>query len=651
MKLVNKINIKKLLPKKRKDEDHEEDIDYELLNSDNNNKCGADDYELELETNCNISKFNEQDCEDDLTSPSIKKDKSQKNRKFNTIICNLKNLLDGLNSIGKSKDFKTVIAEEIDEIYDELESQILNNHRKIFGEFIYEENIFSKDEFYKSGHIVYPVKPPFQYACVKDIEGATTYIALEPELNVEELNILKTIDETFDKLIVIETPVFDEFDKKQFLWEKFLDILELYGWKLSKITKHRLFYHFIKKHLGYERIDILMNDPNIEDISCNGLNSKIFIYHRVFESIPTNIEYTDEYELNNFILKMAQMGGKHVSILQPIRDLALPDGSRVNLTIGKEVSKKGSTFTIRKFRSKPISPVELMKSGSVNADLLSYMWFILEYKKSMLVSGGTAAGKTTFLNAVCMFINPEFKIVSLEDTPEINLQHPNWAQMITRSGFGVDSGSDVSGVSGISGFSKTPGEIGLFDLLVAALRQRPEYIIVGEVRGQEAFTLFQAIAVGHACLGTIHAGTMQELISRLESPPMNVPRILFSNIDVVVFPALIKKEGRAIRRVKYVVEILGMEPETKNLITNTVYKWNPVEDKLKFQGRSYIIEKIQDELGFSNEYVQKELSKRKDLLNYMYSNGIHDYKEVTKLIHDYIKNRNKLEDEGHGELS
>ena len=282
--------------------------------------------------------------------------------------------------------------------------------------------------------------------------------------------------------------------------------------------------------------------------------------------------------------------------------MSLPDGDRANLTLGGEVTKKGSTYTIRKFRSNPISPIELMDYNTIDAAQLAYLWLLMEYKRSILVSGGTATGKTTLLNVLCSFIPPEYKIVSIEDTAELNLMHPNWIQSVTRTGFGMSESSE--GLSGVSGISRrTPGEIGLYNLLVAALRQRPEFIIVGEVRGEEAFTLFQAIAVGHAALGTIHAGSMDELLARVESNPMRVPRALFSNLDAVVFPMHIKKGERSLRRIANMVEVLEMDKDKGDLITNTVFRWIPETDVFRYQGRSYLFEKIQKTFGVTQDQL------------------------------------------------
>jgi flagellar protein FlaI len=307
------------------------------------------------------------------------------------------------------------------------------------------------------------------------------------------------------------------------------------------------------------------------------------------------------------------------------------------MTLGKEVTKKGSTFTIRKFRSEPLSPIEIINLRTADTRMFSYLWVLEEYGKSMLISGGTAAGKTTLLNAVSMLIKPDAKIVSIEDTPEINLVHPNWVQAVTRVGFGESGGAgSISGISGVSGRGKSAGDITLFDLLVAALRQRPEYIIVGEVRGEEAYTLFQAISVGHTAMGTIHAASMYELIARIESAPMNVPRVMVANIDLVIFIGMVKKEGRAVRRVKEIVEILGTDPDTHELITNTIFKWNPLDDSFDFNGRSFLFEKIEMSTGVPKEKLYGEIENRMKVLQWMRDKGMMNYRSATDIVRQYI---------------
>ena len=488
-------------------------------------------------------------------------------------------------------------------------------------------------------NITYMIDPPYQYVHIEynKHEGTLIYSVVEPQLSEDEKVALDIIEQAFEKLVSTNLEIIEGERRAEYLRERFYSLVNIFGLKLTEHQKERMFFVLKRQYLGYSRIDTLMKDKYIEDISCNGSDIFLYVQHRIYGSIRTNVKF-GEVELNNFVLKLAQVGGRHISLLQPIRDVSLPDGSRGNLTLGGEVTRKGSTFTIRKFRANPISPIEMMDYHSVDAMELAYLWILMEYKRSILVSGGTATGKTTFLNVLCSFIPPEYKIVSIEDTAELNLMHPNWIQSITRAGFGSSSGGEsVSGVSGVS--SKTPGDISLYDLLVAALRQRPEFIIVGEVRGSEAFTLFQAIAVGHAALGTIHAGSMDELLARVESNPMNVPRSLFSNLDVVLFPMHIKKGERSMRRLANIVEMLELDRDSGDLITNTVFKWLPDVDEFQYQGRSFLFDKIKDTHGVSKEVLNQELKDRTAFLLNLQRSGIREYNAVTEQIRAYYRDK------------
>ncbi len=507
----------------------------------------------------------------------------------------------------------------------------------------------SFEEFEKYKSITYPVKEPFQFVNLSEKEGEIVYEAIEPQLTAREKNILQKVVTAYDMLVNVGTVLIDVEDKLRFLEDTYREILSIYGIKLTTSEYQRLLYYIVRDYVGYGKADLIIGDRFIEDISCNGPNVPVYVYHRFYESIRTNVMF-EEIELNNFIQRLAQLSGRHISILQPIRDAALPDGSRVNMTLGKEVTKKGSTFTIRKFRSEPISPTEIIALGTVSSQMMGLLWLLVEYENSILISGGTATGKTTTLNAISMLIRPENKIVSVEDTPEINLAHPNWIQAVTRVGFGEAGGgggsvSGVSGVSGISGIGRSgssSGDITLYDLLVAALRQRPDYIIVGEVRGQEAYTLFQAISVGHAAMGTIHAASVTELIARVESMPMNVPRVLVANLDLVIFLAAVRKGEEKVRRVREVVEILGVDPGTKELVTNPIFRWNPVTDTQEYLGRSFIVEKISKSYGIPKAQLEKEIEKRTAILEDLRKRGVMNYKDVTEAVRQYYLEREAL---------
>ncbi len=503
----------------------------------------------------------------------------------------------------------------------------------------------SFDEFDRLKDITYPVKEPFQYVNLVERDGEVVYNVFEPQLTRREKAIHKKIITAYDLLVNVGTVLIDVEDRLKFLEETYNEIIDIYNIKMSPVEYQRILYYIERDYVRYGKADTLINDRFIEDISCNGPDNPVYVYHRFFESIRTNVVF-GELELNNFILRLSQLSGRHISILQPIRDAALPDGSRVNMTLGKEVTKKGSTFTIRKFRSEPISPIEIASLKTASTQMLAYLWVLVEYEQSFLISGGTASGKTTLLNAISMLIRPENKIVSVEDTPEINLAHPNWIQAVTRVGFGEAGGagsvSGISGLSGVGGKGKSAGDITLYDLLIAALRQRPDYIIVGEVRGEEAYTLFQAISVGHAAMGTVHAASMVELLARVESMPMNVPRVLVANLDIVIFLAAIRKGEEKVRRVREIVEILGIDPGTKELITNTVFRWDPITDKVEYLGRSFIIEKLAKNFGIPKDDLDAEVAKRTQLLDDLKNRGVVNYKEVTEAVRQYYLEREAI---------
>jgi len=264
----------------------------------------------------------------------------------------------------------------------------------------------------------------FQQVSIKSVSGQLHYHISEPVLAERERESITLVKNVFDRFIGVSDAVLasDQYARREYLWNKFQDIIKLYNLKLTGEERQRIFYYIERDFLKYGKLDAIMNDRYIEDVSCNGPGQPLYVYHREYGSVKTNVQF-EEKELNEFILRLSQLCGKHISILNPIMDASLPEGSRINMTLGSEVTKKGSSFTIRKFKKVPISPVELMLYGSIDSSMLAYMWMMVDYNRSFLVSGGTASGKTTLLNAICMFVKPQYKIISIEDTPEINLEH------------------------------------------------------------------------------------------------------------------------------------------------------------------------------------------------------------------------------------
>ena len=498
----------------------------------------------------------------------------------------------------------------------------------------------------KTLDITYPVRPPYAFVRIffHPPDGEVLYHVLEPTLHPGEAEKIREIRGRMEasmaqeELPIGEGQSLEESEElKEYLRQKFLTTIDLYDIEVPERRRSVLLYYLRREFIGLGRTDAVLQDPFLEDISCLGPGVPLFVFHRVFGSLRTNLRYEGELELNRYIFRLAQIAGKHVSIYQPILDATLQDGSRINLTLGTEVTRKGSTFSIRKFSQDPVSPVDLLRFGSVSAFELAYFWTLIENHRSILISGGTAAGKTTFLNAICMFVRPEDKIVSIEDTPEIQIDHQNWIQSVARTGYGSGaSGVSPSGVSGLSStHTKSSGSVTLFDLLVAALRQRPEYVIVGEVRGVEAFTLFQAISVGHASLSTIHAGSIAELIHRVENEPMNIPRVLFQALDAVAFPAQVSVNQNRVRRVLGVTEILDVDATTHELLTNETFRWEPNTDGFTYLGRSFVLEEIAAKAGRELTAMEAEVRRKESYLKLMERHHLTYYKDVSRAIAAY----------------
>jgi len=442
------------------------------------------------------------------------------------------------------------------------------------------------------------------------------YEVEEPKLNKELEENLNFIKKGF--IYVFEKTEIAKGKEKETIERGLKLISRKYSIKLTDEEFEILRYYLIRDYLGLEKIESLMHDPYIEDISCDGLGVPIFVNHLKYGSLETNIVFNDLDLLNSFIIKLAQKANQEISLAKPILQGALPDGSRVEAIYGKEVSQKGSSFTIRKFRADPFTPIHLMDFGTLPAFTLAYLWIAIENKMSILVSGGTATGKTTMLNALSLFIPPTAKIVSIEDTPEINLPHEHWLPLVARE-------------------SSEKSQVTMFDLLKASLRERPEYIIVGEIRGKEAYILFQGMATGHAGLGTVHSENFDDLVNRLTIQPISLPINLLTEVDIVLFQRLIKVKNNLVRRTGEVVEILNYIPTQKRLETNDFVTYKPHNDTFSFNERSGVINNLIQKRGGDEDSLWKEIEKRRRILDRMYQKGIKEYKDVSYLIKAYYK--------------
>jgi flagellar protein FlaI len=478
---------------------------------------------------------------------------------------------------------------------------------------------------------VYPIKEPYVYAAiVKDPETQKIlYEIVEPTLQKEEEKLLKEIKAfLMDELDVNLKEIETKEKAEKYLEEKTREIIKKYRIKVSQEAIDKLIYYLTRDFIGYGKIDPLMKDHLIEDISADGVNIPIYVWHRLYESLPTNIIFRSEAELNSFIIRLAYLSGKNISIASPILDASLPDGSRVQLTYGSEVTRRGSTFTIRRFRVDPLTISDLIAFNTISSEMAAFLWYIIENRASVIVAGGVASGKTTMLNCLSMFIKPEMKIVSVEDTQELNLPHENWIPSVVRLGFGHED--------------KKGGTITLFDLLKAAVRQRPDYIIVGEVRGEEAYTLFQAMATGHLGMSTIHAESVEATINRLQSEPMNIPKPLIAMTNVIMVMTRTEIEGKPARRVSITSEILGLNSKTKSILTEDVFRWNQKEDRFIFSGHSSLLEKHMKKMEISEEDIKREMHRRKTVLEWMVRKGIRRHMDVSNVIREYYANPNRV---------
>ena len=449
------------------------------------------------------------------------------------------------------------------------------------------------------------------------------YQVNEPEVTAEMKDILVKVKEILEQRLDIEFNQMKKFESMDYLQKQVDDILNYLRFKLSEDDKKVLHYYIERDFIGLERIEPMLRDEQIEDISCDGLDIPIFIFHRnpLLGSMITNVAFHDNDVLDSFVMRLSQLTGKSVSVANPLLSGALPDGSRVQAMLATDIARRGSNFTIRKFTEEPLTPIHLLNYKTIDVKTLAYLWLVLDYGKSILISGGTATGKTTLLNVLSLFIRPEKKIVSIEDTPELKLPHPHWVPSVARTAITVVE-------------SRKIGEIDLFDLLKESLRQRPDYIIVGEVRGKEAYVLFQEMATGHPSLATIHAENMSKLLDRLTTPPIELPPSLIESANIIVFLLATRYKGRQTRKVGEVLEVVGLD-ENRTPITNRVFKWNPITDTFDIQSSSVMLRQISEATGLSEEDISNELKRRMMLLEWMRMRNISNYRDVNSVINIY----------------
>lgn len=469
----------------------------------------------------------------------------------------------------------------------------------------------------------YEVQPPYSKVTIvslPELGGGKAYYIQEIELTVFEKQILLRLFDIISKEL---EPPESGADLKIHIEDEARRLAKKYGFakEIKEESWPKILYYLQRDLLGFGDIHVIMNDRLIEDLSVNGVDLPVYVWHRRYESMPTNLIFADESTLDNLIIKLTHLSSKHISTAFPVLDAMLPGKDRLAATFKREVSPKGGSFTIRRFREEPFSIVDLIELNTLNEELAAYFWMLIENRMTIAVIGGTGAGKTSTLNAFASLVRPSMKIVTVEEIPELNLPHENWVQLVSRESYGL-------------GLMKT-GEVTLFDLVKTSLRYRPDYIVVGEIRGEEAFVLFQALAVGHGGLTTLHAESLDYAVKRLTSAPMNVAEAYIPLINVAAMVERVqlpnsKSDVTFGRRLKSVVEVIDHNDY------KTIASWNPLSDSYQIElGKSEQLKRIALRHGLTLKDVLEEVRNRVALLQKLKLTGIRKNVELAKSITNY----------------
>jgi len=471
----------------------------------------------------------------------------------------------------------------------------------------------------------YPLYEPFAHAAIarNPVSGDYKYILDELRLDILERNVYDRILEIL--LAEIASPEAEIEDPRQFFVTEAEKIVGKYrislGW-LPDVSWSKILYHAQRNLVGFGTIDALMRDQNIEDISCDGVEKPVYVWHRRYENLETNLVFHSDQEVDDAVVKLVHMAGKHVSSAFPIVDASLPGKHRLAVCYRREVTPFGTAFTIRKFRDDPYSIIDLINLGTLSEEMAAYLWTCLENRSSLMVLGGTASGKTTFLNAVACLIKPGSKIITIEETAELNLPHENWVSLIARRSYGL--GENLT------------GEVTLFDLVKTSMRHRPDLIMVGEIRGSEAYTLFQALATGHGGMATMHADSVDSAVKRLIQKPMDIapsymPLMnIVASIQRVHLPQSKTGEMTAYRRILSVDEIADYE-DYRNTFT-----WNASGDTHSSNFKNSIMFKsIVESSGKSWNELIDSVKRHENVLHWMRQKNVRSYKDVAGVITEY----------------
>ncbi|MFW5704983.1 MAG: type II/IV secretion system ATPase subunit [Nanoarchaeota archaeon] len=483
-------------------------------------------------------------------------------------------------------------------------------------------------------NLIYPVGDPiFIHIAKPEKSDNVKYMVIMPELDKEEKDFYDAILERIIEVAhTAKVPGSDE-ELRDVLISLYNEVthisrpsekpsfLNSLGRKIT-ITEpqyHNIMFHLVKDRLGYGALEPLLRDIYIEDISCVGVGA-VWIVHKIFGSIETDIIFENDIMLNKYMVESSERVERPVSEAHPVVDAIMPDGSRVNFIYSRKISLGGSSFTIRKFNETPISVPMLVDWGTWSSEVAAYLWLCLENAISIFVCGETASGKTTTLNAMTAFIPFDNKVYSVEQTPEITLPHPVWQHLVTR-----ESGEKT--------------DVTMFNLLIASLRSRPDYIIVGEIRGKEANITFQAMQTGHPVISTFHAGSIHSMVQRLTGDPINIPIAFIDNLNIVLIQSAVFVKGKIERRVLSISEIIRYNDEVKKVLTKEVFQWDGIKDKHMFRGlyNSYILEqKVAKHIGLSDpRQIYNIMKDRARVIEKMIEHEVMDYFEVVKLLKKY----------------
>ena len=496
-------------------------------------------------------------------------------------------------------------------------------------------------------NLIYITKEPvfvhiYEPPADEDGGGQVLWFGLEPQLNEEEENIRRDLVETLlqeaptaptfttdsefetilgqmiDRYTILDTEANVSTRRRGRMWE--IIGLEDKRVVVTEAQRDRLRYIIVRDLIKNGPLETLLSDEMLEDIHSVGLKH-IHMDHKVFEMVTSNIRFRERDILSRYLRSMSERIGRPVSDNNPIIDGALLDGSRINIIFSDDVSMLGPSFTIRKFAEETISITQLIQWGTMSSQVAAYIWLCLEYGMSVLVSGETASGKTTTLNAILPFIDHNVKIYSAEDTPEVKVSHKIWQRLVTRSSKNEDS------------------SVEMFDLLKAALRSRPRYIIIGEIRGVEGATAFQAMQTGHPVIATFHASSIVKMIQRFTGDPINGPIRFFDNLNFAIFQEVTETNGNLVRRITGVDEVIGYNKHSDGVLTRGMFEWDPLKDKHYFRGmfQSHLLEnKIAAQAGFANKRdIYDEMLRRASALDRMVDRNLTHYDDVFGLLNIY----------------